>query len=420
MPPNIENLWPGRPSPYSDEIFSSWFTRVAHSNGLSPTELHSVCVPGSHIFHVDIDRFPNSLLIEALAQNTGFLRAKIEPLTLSRYHGIVFADQPPKSRLIWIPPANVSIKSFGQQICPSCLQEDKKPYARTQWRLSFVTLCPIHRLLLVDRCTKCGNPISLLKLDPILAFHRCFYCGTNLHSNASHEQPQHAFISQEMLMHIANRSWAELGKKRIHPILYFRLLNFMFRLIGCSRFSAGLQDELGLGVINIPKFREIERYNVRCRNTLLSLSLTLLKDWPDTFIHTCRQVGISRNKLLKMKFDHPFELISQIDQHLGEPFFKITSEDIEQAAEYLKAKGVDPTRKELEDLLNFRFSKSHKFPFKKSSNRLPSGQSRYWKLDGVSPEVKNAAKKAARRAGENVGAWIDNVLRKELNRRDNE
>jgi len=221
-------------------------------------------------------------------------------------------------------------------------------------------------------------------------------------------------------MRVANGSWAELGKKHIHPILYFRLLNYMFRLIGCSRFSAGLQDELGHGVINIPKFREIERYNVRCRNILLSLSLTLLKDWPEKFIHTCRQVGISRNKLLKMKFDHPFELISQIDQHLGEPFFKITSEDIKQAAEYLKAKGIDPTRKELEGLLNFRFSKSHKFSFKKSSKRLPSGQSRYWKLDGVSPEVKNAAKKAARRAGENVGAWVDNVLRKELNRRDNE
>ncbi|NVJ93310.1 MAG: TniQ family protein [Methylocystaceae bacterium] len=413
-------LWPGRPLPYHDEIFSSWFTRVAHSNGLSSAELYSVCVPDSRLFHIDLDRFPNDSLIEALAQHTGVSYKKIKSLTLSVYHGNVFADQSPKSRLIWIPPANVSVKSFGQQICPFCLLENEEPYARVHWRLSFVTLCPIHQLLLVDRCTKCGKPISLLKLDPILTFHRCFYCGTTLHSGSSQKHPQHAFLLQDMLIRVANGSWAKLGKKHIHPILYFRLLNYMFRLIGCSRFSTGLQDELGLGVINIPKLREIERYNVRYRNILLNLSLTLLKDWPDKFIHTCRQVGISRNKLLKMKFDHPFELVLQIDRYLGEPFFKITSKDIEQAAEYLKAQGIDPTRKELEVLLNFRFSKSHKFSFKETKKHIPSGQSRYWKLDRVNPEVKQAAKKAAHRAGENVGAWVDSVLRKELSRREYE
>lgn len=44
----------------------------------------------------------------------------------------------------------------------------------------------------------------------------------------------------------------------------------------------------------------------------------------------------------------------------------------------------------------------------------PWGKGRYWKLDGVSPEVKEAARGAAHRAGEGVGSWLDALLRREL------
>lgn len=47
-------------------------------------------------------------------------------------------------------------------------------------------------------------------------------------------------------------------------------------------------------------------------------------------------------------------------------------------------------------------------------DQAPWGQGRYWKLDGVSPEVKKAARVAAHRAGEAVGPWLDTLLRKQL------
>lgn len=419
--PLTYSLWSGRPPPESGEVLSSWFTRIALSNGLSPKELYSICAPGTHLFQVDLDRFPNRQLIKKLSSHTAVPVSQITEMTLSKYHGRVFEDQSAKSRLAWIPPANVSIKSFGQQLCPHCLNEDTTPYLRHFWRLAFITICPIHRNLLLDRCKECGKPISLLKLSQHQSLNQCFECGAVFSDAAETTIKTEATLKiQSFLLKVAQGEWPKLGEKHVHPILYFKILHHLFRLLGCSQFATGLQGALGYRKLDIPKFKDIERYNTRCRNILINLAMSLLKKWPFYFVDTCRSAGISRYSLLKVKFDLPFEFISQIDKHLGIPFFKISAEDIECAATYLKTKGIEPTRMELEKLLNFRFSKSHKFPFKKAINRIPSGQSRYWKLDGVSPEVKEAAKKAAKHAGEKTGPWVENVLRKELNRRYHE
>ena len=49
-----------------------------------------------------------------------------------------------------------------------------------------------------------------------------------------------------------------------------------------------------------------------------------------------------------------------------------------------------------------------------TTNDAPWGRGRYWKLDGVSPKVKGAARIVAHRAGEGVGPWLDTLPRREL------
>lgn len=58
-------------------------------------------------------------------------------------------------------------RCFGQQLCPWCLRADPEPYLRLTWRLSFVTVCPAHRRLLLDRCPACNEAFSELA-DPVL------------------------------------------------------------------------------------------------------------------------------------------------------------------------------------------------------------------------------------------------------------
>ncbi len=43
-------------------------------------------------------------------------------------------------------------------VCPACLTDE--PYLRQHWGHSYVTACPEHRLLLVDRCDACGEMLS--------------------------------------------------------------------------------------------------------------------------------------------------------------------------------------------------------------------------------------------------------------------
>lgn len=50
-----------------------------------------------------------------------------------------------------------------------------------------------------------------------------------------------------------------------------------------------------------------------------------------------------------------------------------------------------------------------------ANDHAPYGTGRYWKIDGVAPEVKEAAKRAAHQVGEGVGLWLDGLLRKHLN-----
>lgn len=57
------------------------------------------------------------------------------------------------------------------KVCPACLRED--PYYRRAWDLLFVTCCPVHRVVLYDRCLGCGRAVSWFRKE--VARCRCGY-----------------------------------------------------------------------------------------------------------------------------------------------------------------------------------------------------------------------------------------------------
>lgn len=50
-------------------------------------------------------------------------------------------------------------RTQGDAICPMCLTD--AAYIRRHWEHGFVTACPLHRVLLVDRCPACRNALSI-------------------------------------------------------------------------------------------------------------------------------------------------------------------------------------------------------------------------------------------------------------------
>ncbi|WP_031360998.1 TniQ family protein [Caballeronia sordidicola] len=49
-------------------------------------------------------------------------------------------------------------RAKSDTVCPACLAES--PYLRHHWEHAYVTACPHHRILLVDRCNACGQHLS--------------------------------------------------------------------------------------------------------------------------------------------------------------------------------------------------------------------------------------------------------------------
>src|SRR3546814_5223022 len=85
------------------------------------------------------------------------------------------------------------------KLCPQCLAED--PIALLSWELTFFTVCPRHRLPLVDVCASCGSKITWGR--PHLA--RCKVCNSAFCSPpgpaSEHEAQLAQMISRKLHWH---------------------------------------------------------------------------------------------------------------------------------------------------------------------------------------------------------------------------
>jgi hypothetical protein len=417
-------LWPGRPAPLPGETFSSWFSRLARCNALEPASLYRVALSGAYLHRRDLDRFACDQLIANLASHTGFDERSLFRLMLARWQGYVFEIDDGQCKLPWLPPAGneESRRSFGQQVCPKCLAEDEIPYLRSVWRLSFVTECPQHRVLLIDRCPNCSEPAQILHspTDPSGAI-RCWKCVSDLSKAKTLPitSPSDLQIQKELL-EIAGAGWALLGAYGpVYSLAYFRILMIVFRLLATGRYALPLRNHLVATMgdeqpppANIPRIKEVELLNPRCRQTLIRTSHWLMQEWPHRFVEACKAVGLSRRRLIKDR-NVPFAYWDAVTRYLCRPPRHVSAAELTAAKQFLKTRGRKPTYRALTELLGHKFFAHHKTA-EPAANIRAYGTHRYWKLDGVSPEVRKAAKLAAKREGENVGPWVDKILRETL------
>jgi len=87
--------------------------------------------------------------------------------------------------------------------------------------------------------------------------------------------------------------------------------------------------------------------------------------------------------------------------------------DILVAKRALVAEGRPATYRELRTLLGAKFA-THPELVEPHLGHRRYGSGRYWKLDGVSPLVRQSVKAAAARSGDSIGGWVDRALGKAL------
>jgi hypothetical protein len=423
---NSSELWPFRPRPLEDESFSSWFSRLAWENGLLPPELYRIALPGAQMYRLDLDRFASADLISEVSRRTAVSVDDLQRRTLRNWCGRIFEYDDGRNKLIWLPPAGTeqTSKSFGQQVCPRCMRDNQTPHLSRYNRLAFVTVCSTHKTLLIDRCPECAAPIQPLYLASLPgAMWMCWHCGFDLRRFGGDRAVVPSF--QRRLIEIADTGWGPLnGFGYVHAISWFRILWTVYRLLATGRFAYPLREwamcnmHCALGsAAGIPRIKEIELLNPRCRQLLLEMAFELMKRWPERFTRACREVGIHARVLIKDPVRTPFALWSPVQSRLKVPKHDLTDAEIKEAKAFLSRSNRRPTYRALVKLLGSKFE-SRAALAEPASDHLPYGGGRYWKLDGVSPETKAAAKAAAKCEGENVGPWVEKILRAELLKRE--
>ncbi|MER7736465.1 TniQ family protein [Streptomyces erythrochromogenes] len=179
------------PLPAPGEAFPSWLHRVAADWQIPPGRAAQLlgleCIPGYRVprpiwFGVSLTQRSLHNLVTA----TGLDERALGAMQLSRYADTVLElfdrELPDQSREVTSlrRPRREWALTTASRACPSCLATSL--VWPVWWRLGIAAVCPKHRVLLVDVCSRCngrlgsgytGNPRGLTARQPMLDLSLC-------------------------------------------------------------------------------------------------------------------------------------------------------------------------------------------------------------------------------------------------------
>ena len=309
------NLWPSHPHPYPDELLSSWLVRIAHANGLKVQTFCDREFGQDHqLWNRDIDRLAPGWLIATLSKKTGTSTSRVLCTTLSDYQSLLYEHPKISGQLRWILPLLMyhrKRQGYGLQYCPQCLAEGTEPYYCRAWRVAFYTYCPVHKILLLDRCPRCGNGLAFHRTDlgkPSLtdsvSLEHCWQCGFDLSTATSRpvvKWDTPTFDSWDNILELMCRG-------ALSPFCVdcskLAVLHHLCALLVSVRLAPKLQAFLCAQTeqphLQIPKIRmPFEQYPHEQRHYICGLAWWLLARWPNRLRSAWEAKAIRYNVLLK-------------------------------------------------------------------------------------------------------------------------
>lgn len=188
-------LLPCRPKPQPDELFSSWMIRLGNTYRTQFCDFLYLLGLAQHLHNSDIDRVAPGSLVKDICELTGTDPKEGRGTLLTHRMTVLHNDRlridtPEWPWLIPIGRSHRSGPHTGFQFCPMCLKSGE-PHFKWHWRIAFVCCCPTHRILLQDKCPKCGNSIHATsqglwglraepRMDYLIRMERCRHCQFDL------------------------------------------------------------------------------------------------------------------------------------------------------------------------------------------------------------------------------------------------
>lgn len=322
----IKPIWPIPVSLQPDEIFSSWLVRAALDQGCEPLVLTGELWPKWRIWTRDPDRSINKERLNILSNASGieasnFISSTLYPI-ISK---LVSRSLDSYSLWPWVLALGTRNRrrSGGLQYCPICLLEDRKPYFRIQWRLSWHTHCLRHSILLCDRCSFCGSsvePHRLLPIDKDLSY--CATCKTDLRRNPVIKCNLQSVEFQKIADHVAIHGFGTYGNNIHSSSDWFELTRYFVNLL--RRISIGkssglniFTQEFGIEIKTIAPPAtglSFELLPVHERAVLLNAAWHFIQAGPNRFLNHAIKQSLSVSALCDRRKQFPALLSNMLKE----------------------------------------------------------------------------------------------------------
>ncbi len=284
--------WPAHPHLLPGESLSCWVVRLAHTNGLKvQTFCDRVFGKDFQVWSRDIDRNTPDWFLDILSQKTGTPIKQVRHATARLYEGRLFPVLHPVSQLRWFIPVKKHHrlhKGYPFQYCPQCLKEDDIPYFRLSWRLAMYTFCPVHRIMMADRCHRCEASVAFYRIElgkpnqiEVETLDCCWQCGeplSNAVTRSVHIQPKLADTKWTSLLRSIDRQLYPSGALSYQNLV---LLHQLCRLLSsdkhCPKLAAYVCQKSGYPLPELQVNSLIfEQRSISERHALLQLAWWLI------------------------------------------------------------------------------------------------------------------------------------------------
>lgn len=278
-------------APEAGEAFASWLTRAAVDWELSPGQAAQAigleCRPGS----VVQPRFFGIVLtqrsLRGLQTATGLDGPSLHAMQLARYRRTVLdlsgLNLEAESSLAPLAQREWALFT-ASRVCPKCLAE--RAVWPLWWRLGIAAVCPVHRVLLVDVCRRCGlrvgrgyagHPRGLITRLPVDDATRCHnrrpatrrrkagLCDQKLHTLPAVPVPAALANLQQRLLAIADGSAGQVAGAAVEPAEFFAALRFTTAVVRLVASEDDLASCAGLPDAAAEVFRADQREREQAR-----------------------------------------------------------------------------------------------------------------------------------------------------------
>lgn len=300
-----------------DELFSTWLVRAALMQGCDPLVLTGELWPRWRIWSVDLDRGLSEARLLPLVKASGIEAKAFDGASLRPICSAVITDQA-NHRAIW--PWVLALGSRnrrrhgGLQYCPFCLDEDRQPYYRVQWRMAWHTGCSKHEVCLFDRCPHCNAPIEPHRLSPLdddMAV--CAICKHDLRKTTSMRIDSDALAFQQFADQVIILGKGQFGGNSLSTDEWLSLSRYFVMLLRkvATKRPHGLTsfvNALGVDVESIvppATGLALELLPVRERIALLAGAWRMLQAGPECFHEAAKAACLAAQSLREKKSSVP-------------------------------------------------------------------------------------------------------------------